>query len=174
MQFSASRSVEAKYAEVNAAQLAVEIAVRWSTECLKNVLSCILQMVSLQFEISRQVTGFVHVQPHPYYTYDTQKDCKSSRRVCGSELSSCRLGVDYVRFIELFKYFDLSFDGTRVCIKISSTWEGLQAYRILESSHITTLATTLFTLEQASLACEIGCHYIAPYLNELKVHFEAA
>ena len=56
-----------------------------------------------------------------------------------------------------------------MCIKIPSTWEGLQACRVLEASGTKTLATTLFTLEQAALAAEAGCLYIAPYVNEIKV-----
>lgn len=60
-----------------------------------------------------------------------------------------------------------------MCIKIPSTWEGLQACRILQSTGTTTLATTLFVIEQAALAGEVGCHYIAPYVNELRVHFDA-
>ena len=60
-----------------------------------------------------------------------------------------------------------------MCLKIPSTWEGLQACRILEALGIRTLATTLFTLEQAALAGDAGCCYVAPYVNELQVHFEA-
>jgi transaldolase len=74
--------------------------------------------------------------------------------------------------IQIFKSLDPAFDTTRICIKIPSTWEGLQACKILETSGVTTLATTLFTIEQAALAGEVGCHYIAPYVNELKVHFD--
>ena len=76
--------------------------------------------------------------------------------------------------IQLFKSLDPAFHTSRVCIKIPSTWEGLQACKILEASGITTLATTLFNIEQAALAGEVGCHYIAPYVNELKVHFDPA
>ncbi|KAH7336075.1 transaldolase [Rhexocercosporidium sp. MPI-PUGE-AT-0058] len=136
---SMSKKLASEYPELSAAELAVEIV-----------------MVSLQLEISHHVTGFVHVQTNPYYSYDTETTIKNARRI-----------------IELFRYLDSSFDNTRVCIKIPSTWEGLQACRILEASKTTTLATTLFTIEQASLAGEVGCHYIAPYVNELKVHFEA-
>jgi len=74
--------------------------------------------------------------------------------------------------VEHFQLLDLGFDLSRVCIKIPSTWEGLEACRLLESSGIATLATTLFTIEQAWLAGNVGCEYIAPYVNELKVHFE--
>jgi transaldolase len=60
----------------------------------------------------------------------------------------------------------------RLCIKIPSTWEGLQACMALEFEGIATLATTMFCMEQAVLAERVGCTYIAPYVNELKVHFE--
>ena len=73
--------------------------------------------------------------------------------------------------VKIFGHLSPEFDTKRVCIKIPSTWEGLQACRVLQSSGITTLATTLFTFEQFALASEVGCHYIAPYVNELKVHF---
>lgn len=67
---------------------------------------------------------------------------------------------------------DPSFNPKRVCIKIPSTFEGLSACQTLETEGIATLATTLFTIEQARMAAQSGCHYIAPYVNELKVHFE--
>lgn len=46
------------------------------------------------------------------------------------------------------------------------------ACRALEQAGVRTLATTLFTLAQAVLAAEVGCTYVAPYVNQLKVHFE--
>ena len=60
----------------------------------------------------------------------------------------------------------------RICIKIPSTWEGLQACRILEKEGIFALATTLFTIEQAALAGEVGCRYVAPYVHELRAQTE--
>ncbi|KAL2069172.1 hypothetical protein VTL71DRAFT_15510 [Oculimacula yallundae] len=116
-----------------------------------------MAMVSLQLEISRHITGLVHVQTNPYYAYDSHKTVDNARRI-----------------VKLFQILDPNFDRTRVCVKIPSTWEGLQACRILKDMDIKTLATTLFTIEQASLAGEVGCHYIAPYVNELKVHFDAS
>jgi transaldolase len=75
--------------------------------------------------------------------------------------------------VQIFNHLDSSFDTSRVCIKIPSTWEGLQACKTLQSTGTATLATTLFTIEQVALAGEVGCHYIAPYVNELRVHFDA-
>lgn len=71
-----------------------------------------------------------------------------------------------------FKHLAPNYDTKRVCIKIPSTWEGMQACRELEKRGIATLATAMFCMEQAALAGEVGCTYIAPYVNELKVHFD--
>lgn len=71
-----------------------------------------------------------------------------------------------------FKQLAPEFDASRICIKIASTWEGLQACRELEERGIATLATTVFGPEQAALAADLGCTYIAPYVNELRVHFD--
>ena len=46
------------------------------------------------------------------------------------------------------------------------------ASRTLELAGVHTLATTLFSMSQAILAAEVGCAYVAPYVNQLKVHFE--
>jgi transaldolase len=42
----------------------------------------------------------------------------------------------------------------------------------LQKEGINTLATTLFSVDQAVAAVQAGCYYIAPYFNELSVHFE--
>ncbi|TVY27505.1 Transaldolase [Lachnellula hyalina] len=121
----------------------------------RKVLAGEIAMVKLQYGISKHVTGFVHIQTNPYHSYDTEKTVSDAQRI-----------------IQLFKILDPGFEAARICIKIPSTWEGLQACKILQASGVTTLATTLFTIEQAALAGEVGCHYIAPYVNELKVHFD--
>ena len=71
-----------------------------------------------------------------------------------------------------FKQLAPDFPPCRICIKIPATWEGLQACRELERKGIATLATTLFSLEQTALAADAGCRYVAPYVNELRVHLE--
>lgn len=47
------------------------------------------------------------------------------------------------------------------------------ACHTLELAGVRTLATTLFSMAQAVLAAEVGCTYVAPYVNELKVQFNA-
>ncbi|KAL8726062.1 MAG: hypothetical protein Q9166_006941 [cf. Caloplaca sp. 2 TL-2023] len=61
---------------------------------------------------------------------------------------------------------------SRLCVKVVATWEGLQACRKLSGIGIKTLATTLFTMEQAILAAEVGCAWVAPFTHELKAFFD--
>jgi len=111
-------------------------------------------MVSLSLRIVPHLTGYVHTQTNPLYSYSKAKTIANAERI-----------------VSIYKTLDSSFDASRVCIKIPSTWEGLEACRVLEKNGISTLATTLFSMEQAALAADAGCTYIAPYVNELKVHF---
>ena len=74
----------------------------------------------------------------------------------------------FIGIIRLVKAVNAQADPKRICIKIPSTWEGLQACRILEAEGIATLATTLFTKPQAVLAGKVNCTYIAPYVFDLR------
>ncbi|KAL8786521.1 MAG: hypothetical protein Q9213_002748 [Squamulea squamosa] len=76
------------------------------------------------------------------------------------------------RLVALTSRISPSFPISRLCIKVAATWEGLQACRQLTTLGINTLATTLFTLEQAILAGECGCMYISPFVHELKAVFD--
>lgn len=84
-----------------------------------------------------------------------------------SQKTNKRTGI-----VQLFQYFEPEFEQTRICIKIPATWEGLTACRVLEAVGVHTLATTLFSMAQAVRAAEVGCTYVAPYVNQLRVHFE--
>ena len=82
---------------------------------------------------------------------------------------SFRIGIS-----DLCHRLEPNFDRSKLCIKVVSTWEGMQACRELTMLGIRTLATTLFTVEQAILAAEAGCAYIAPFVHELKAFFDAS
>ncbi|KAB8218293.1 hypothetical protein BDV33DRAFT_192819 [Aspergillus novoparasiticus] len=114
-----------------------------------------IAMVKLALRIAPHINGHVHIQTNPYYSYSVEKTT-----------------VNALRIIQLFQYLQPGFEQSRICIKIPSTWEGMIACRTLEQAGVRTLATTLFTLTQAVLAAEVGCTYVAPYVNQLKVHFE--
>ncbi|KAK7987104.1 hypothetical protein PG996_006295 [Apiospora saccharicola] len=114
-----------------------------------------VMMVKLALRIVPHLTGYSHIQTNPMYSYNKDKTIENAKRI-----------------VAIFKDLDPKYDAKRVCIKIPATWEGMQACRELEKQGIATLATTMFCLEQAALASHAGCTYIAPYINELRVHFD--
>jgi transaldolase len=67
--------------------------------------------------------------------------------------------------ISLFK--KQGVDRDRVLIKIASTWEGLQAARVLEKEGIHCNLTLLFSLIQAITAAQNGCTLISPFVGRI-------
>ena len=61
---------------------------------------------------------------------------------------------------------------SRVCLKIPASGAGMAAAAQLEKEGTRTLATTLFSVDQAFAAVQAKCLYIAPYFNELSAVLE--
>ncbi|CAO1596182.1 hypothetical protein XANCAGTX0491_000035 [Xanthoria calcicola] len=116
-----------------------------------------LSMLSLAMSISPNITGACLVMVNPRYSYSTTKIIDNGQRL-----------------YRLCKFLDPDFDLSRLIIKVPSTWEGMQACRKLKSLNVKTLATTLFSMEQAVLAAEAGVVYISPFLNDLRATFDSS
>ncbi|KAJ7642210.1 hypothetical protein FB45DRAFT_1126604 [Roridomyces roridus] len=114
-----------------------------------------LLTVLLAKEVYPHLTGNVHAQTSPSAAHDTQKTVDHARKL-----------------VSLFAEQAANRTRNRVCIKIPAAPESLLACRDLQSEGIQTLATCLFSLPQAVAASQAGCVYVAPYFNELRVHFE--
>lgn len=61
----------------------------------------------------------------------------------------------------------------RILIKIASTWEGIEAGRILQSEGIRCNMTLLFSLIQAIAAAEAGVQLISPFVGRITDWFKA-
>jgi transaldolase len=70
-------------------------------------------------------------------------------------------------------YDNQGIDRDRVLIKIASTWEGLQAARLLETEGIHCNLTLLFSLIQAITAAENGCTLISPFVGRILDWYKA-
>lgn len=55
----------------------------------------------------------------------------------------------------------------RILVKIASTWEGLQAAKILQAEGIRVNMTLLFSLAQAVVAAEHGAQLISPFVGRI-------
>ncbi len=69
------------------------------------------------------------------------------------------------RLIEL--YAANNIDASRVLIKIASTWEGIQAARILEGEGINCNLTLLFGFAQAVACADAGVFLISPFVGRI-------
>ncbi|XP_044540526.1 transaldolase [Gracilinanus agilis] len=71
-----------------------------------------------------------------------------------------------LRLMELYKEVGISKE--RVLIKLSSTWEGIQAGKILEEQHgVHCNMTLLFSFAQAVACAEAGVTLISPFVGRI-------
>ena len=70
-------------------------------------------------------------------------------------------------------YAEMGINKDRVLIKIASTWEGIQAARILEKEDIQCNLTLLFSFSQAVAAAEAGAFLISPFVGRILDWFKA-
>lgn len=137
---------------------------------------CIFQLICIDGQIGTQdCPAYQRACSYPDESVplvlDGEDHCECPEYVpCHRQID--RANSKMLGIVQLFQHFQRGFEQSRICIKIPATWEGLMACRALESAGVHTLATTLFTMTQAALSAEVGCTYVAPYVNQLKVHFE--
>ncbi|QUC21817.1 uncharacterized protein UV8b_06058 [Ustilaginoidea virens] len=134
-------SAQKLHGDVGAADMSVE-------ELAVEIAMIKLALASVPF-----ISGSIHVMCNPFYAWDADKIYQTGHRF----RSLCRL-------------FQPDLDLSRLVMKVSATWEGMQACRRLRNDDVKTLATTLFTMEQAVLAGEAGCTSVSPFAHELRVH----
>ncbi|KAG9242627.1 transaldolase-like protein [Calycina marina] len=78
-----------------------------------------------------------------------------------------------LHIIELYK--SIGIDKSRILIKIASTWEGIQAARILQKEHgINCNLTLMFSKVQAVAAAEAEAFLISPFVGRILDWHKAA
>lgn len=104
--------------------------------------------VSIGKEILQVVPGLVSTEVDARLSFDIQGTITRARRL-----------------IELYR--QQGVDTRRILIKIASTWEGIQAARILEREGIRCNLTLLFGFCQAVACAEAGVHLISPFVGRI-------
>lgn len=64
-------------------------------------------------------------------------------------------------------YQSEGIDKERVLIKIASTWEGIQAAKVLQKEGINCNLTLLFSLTQAVACADVGTYLISPFVGRI-------
>ncbi|KAK7523335.1 transaldolase [Phyllosticta citriasiana] len=149
---------------LKAAQLARELKDKGEWEDVPvNKLGGEIATVLLAHTILPHLTHRVHLQTDPTAALSTTATITSALRL-----------VSLFHLLSPTQPPSPSLAIDRLCLKIPATHAGLLAARHLHGAphNLTTLATTLFAIPQAALAAQVGCAYIAPYVNSLQLHFE--
>ncbi|OAQ67095.1 transaldolase [Pochonia chlamydosporia 170] len=73
--------------------------------------------------------------------------------------------------IDLYK--EQGVDPKRILIKIASTWEGIQAAKVLQSEGINCNLTLMFSLPQAIACAEAGAFLISPFVGRILDWYKA-
>lgn len=113
-------------------------------------ITFILDYVTVYFgkEIQSIVPGLVSTEVDARQSFNTNETVQRARRQ-----------------IELYE--NMGIKRERVLIKIASTWEGIQAAKILEKENISCNLTLLFSLPQAIACAEANVTLISPFVGRI-------
>jgi transaldolase len=113
-------------------------------------LSLAVEFLHVQFGVRIcEITGCISTEVDATLSFDTTATVQAALRI-------------------LDLYAAGGVPKNKVRIKISATWEGIQAARILQSQHgVSCLVTVVFSLVQAIAAAEAGADAIAPYVGRI-------
>lgn len=105
-------------------------------------------LVSFGSEILKVIPGRVSTETDARLSFDTEGTIEKGRSL-----------------IQLYE--DAGISRERILIKIASTWEGIQAARILEQEGIRCNMTLLFSLPQAVACADAGVQLISPFVGRI-------
>ena len=104
--------------------------------------------VSVGTELTRIVPGRVSTEVDASLSFDTQGSVEKAREIIAA-------------------YAERGVARNRVLIKLASTWEGVQAARVLQKESIDCNMTLLFCLAQAMAAADAGVFLISPFVGRI-------
>jgi transaldolase len=145
-----------KAAKLSSYQHLIEEAIDWALQIegsdktsqatLENVGDKLA--VNIGCEILTSIPGVISTEVDARLSFDTQATLTKARKL-----------------IRLYK--DANIHSDRILIKIASTWEGIQAAKILEAEGIHCNLTLLFHFAQAQACAEAGATLISPFVGRI-------
>lgn len=110
--------------------------------------------VNFGSEILKIVPRFVSTEVDARLSFDTEASVNKAREL-----------------ISLYK--EAGIEKERILIKLASTWEGIQAAKILESEGVHCNMTLLFGFGQAAACAEAGVFLISPFVGRILDWYKA-
>lgn len=139
-----------KAAQLPQYQAIIKEACEWAKDQNGDLLENTLDMVSVKIglEILKTVPGYVSTEVDARLSFDTVATVQKARKL-------------------IALYEDAGIERTRILIKIASTWEGIQAAKVLEEEGITCNLTLLFNFTQAVACAQAKATLISPFVGRI-------
>ena len=93
-------------------------------------------------------------------------DGKVSTEVDARLSFDTRATIEKARFL-IHLYEEIGINKSRILIKMASTWEGIQAAKVLQKEGINCNLTLLFNLAQAQACADAGAFLISPFVGRI-------
>lgn len=139
-----------KAAQLPQYQSLIKQSVEWAQAENGNLLTDSLDMISVKIglEILKTVPGYVSTEVDARLSFDTVATVEKARKL-------------------ISLYEDAGISRDRILIKIASTWEGIQAAKVLEEEGITCNLTLLFSFAQAVACAQVNAKLISPFVGRI-------
>jgi transaldolase len=128
------------------------VELKTATDNTEDLMDLIAVEVGCQ--ILELVNGYVSTEVDARLSFDTEKTIVKARKLIGL-------------------YESKGWPRDRILIKIASTWEGIQAAKVLELEGIRCNLTLLFSMEQARACADINATLISPFVGRILDWFKA-
>lgn len=131
----------------------VQEAISWAKKTapsLEEAKHLVIDRLTVDFglEILKIVPGRVSTEVDARLSFDTKKSIEKARYL-------------------ISLYEKAGIDRKRILIKLASTWEGIEAARVLEKEGIHCNMTLMFSLVQAVAAAMAGATLISPFVGRI-------
>lgn len=123
-----------------------QVKVTQAGKAVDQVIDALL--VAFGIEILKIVPGRVSTEVDARLSFDTPNTIQKARDM-------------------MARYEAAGISRERVLIKIASTWEGIQAAKVLQAEGIACNMTLLFSLPQAAACADIGAQLISPFVGRI-------
>jgi transaldolase len=148
-----------KAAQLDAYQGLVNEAVEWGrgrTDTREGDIQAIMDRLAVSFgrELLEIVPGCVSTEVDAARSFDTKASIEKAHQ-----------------FIRMYE--DLGVDTDRVLIKLASTWEGIEAARVLQREGINCNMTLIFSRIQAIACAQAGAFLVSPFVGRITDWYKA-
>lgn len=117
-------------------------------------LACEMLAVNIGKEILQTIPGRISTEVDARLSYDKQACIEKARQIINM-------------------YEQVGIKRERILIKLASTWQGIQAAKVLEQESINCNLTLLFSFAQARASAEAGVYLISPFVGRILDWYKA-